>query len=342
MSGFFGKLIENRARGPLMAVWMTEGEGAGKKALFVWNGKTWETVCREEGFAEEIAAAAEKSRPGETGMLEAGPNRAFREPFFTERKLVVCGGGHVAQCVIRLGRMLGFHVTVIEDREEYAALAKAAGADRVLCAPFAEGLADVPGGHGHAFVVMTREHVHDVDCLRLILPKDYAYAGMMGSRNRCGNVRSQLIAEGYDEEKVNGLAMPIGLAIGARTPEEIAVSVMAQIVQVMNEQNAGEAAVPGMAEELAACEREGRPAGVLAMIIEKEGEAPRRPGTKMLVRADGTFLGTVGGGLAEARMLARAREMLEEGCREPRLAEIEMMKGTMQCGGRLRVLLLPL
>ena len=89
-----------------------------------------------------------------------------------------------------------------------------------------------------------------------------------------------------------------------------------------------------MAEELAA-----GPDGMLAMIVEKTGEAPRRPGTKMLIRADGSFLGTVGGGYAEAEILKTARQMISEGNRESRLIRITMKKGTMHCGGEITVFL---
>ena len=81
---------------------------------------------------------------------------------------------------------------------------------------------------------------------------------------------------------------------------------------------------------------------VLAMIVGKDGEAPRRPGTKMLVKADGHFTGTVGGGSAEARILKCAGDMLREGCRESRTARLTLEKGTMYCGGEITVFMLPL
>ena len=223
---------------------------------------------------------------------------------------------------------------MIEDREEYAAKAREAGAHRVLCSPFTEALDGIAGDFSTAFVVMTREHAHDVDCLRKILLKPYAYAGMMGSRSRTEQVREQMLAEGFDSRKVEQLHMPIGLPIGSRTPEEIAVSVAAELISVLNTADPGEGFPPGMAEELAAAQD-----GMLAMIVEKEGEAPRRPGTKMLIRADGSFLGTVGGGYAEAEILKTARQMIAEGDRRSRLIRITMKKGTMHCGGEIAVFL---
>ena len=207
----------------------------------------------------------------------------------------------------------------------------------MICKSFGEALDGIGGDRSTAFVIMTREHIHDMDCLRRILRKPYAYAGMMGSRSRTEQIREQMLREGYDAGKVGELHMPIGLPIGSRTPEEIAVSVAAELIQVMNASDPGEGFPEGLAEELAGC-----PRGVLAMIVEKSGEAPRRPGTKMLIREDGSITGTVGGGYAEAQIMLTAGKMIREGIRECRLVSIGMQKGTMQCGGEITVFLMPL
>ena len=341
MAGFFETVASRKTDGALLAAWITEGEAAGAKALFSAEADHYSEIVREDGFPAAKAGEICRLAPGKEGVIESAGTRVFLEPLSRERKLVICGAGHVARCVIRLGVMLGYEVTVIEDREEYAAKAREAGAQQVLCCSFGEALDRIPGGPGTAFVIMTREHVHDVECLRRILKKHYAYAGMMGSRSRTEQIRQQMLEEGFDAGKTEQLHMPIGLQIGSRTPEEIAVSVAAELIRVMNAADAGEGFPPGMAEELAALERTEERRGVLAMIVEKNGEAPRRPGTKMLVREDGSTLGTVGGGYAEARILKAAREMLngEPECRS-RLVRISMQKGAMYCGGEIAVLLM--
>ena len=257
-------------------------------------------------------------------------------PGFYETKLVICGGGHVAQCVIRIGATLGYQMTVIEDRAEYAEKARDAGAQRVMCKPFTEALDETGDDPMAAYVIMTREHSHDLECLRAILRRPFLYAGMMGSKSRTEQVRQQMLAEGFDPRQVERIHMPIGLQIGSRTPEEIAVSVAAELIAVLNAADPGEGVPPGLAEEVAA-----EVGGVLAIIVEKSGEAPRGPGTQMLVRADGSFLGTVGGGYAEAEILKAARQMIADGDRKSRLIRIGMQKGTMRCGGEIAVYLTP-
>ena len=337
MMDFWEALRETDSAGGRTAAWIIEGEGAGTKALFVRKAGGYTPAGGDAGFPAEVAGAAAKAEPGSGAVLLAG-RRVFLERLPERKRLVLCGAGHVALCLIRLGVTLGYEVTVIEDREEFARKAGDAGAQRILCRPFGEALDSLEGGPAAAFVVMTREHAHDMECLRRILRKEYAYAGMMGSRSRSEQIRRQLADEGFDPGRLEQVHMPIGLRIGSETPAEIAVSVAAELISVLNASGAGEGFTPGMAEELEEAGKAGRP-GILAMIVEKSGEAPRKAGTKMLVRPDGSFLGTVGGGYAEARILKTAGDMLRDGCREPRLVRISMQKGTMHCGGEITVFL---
>ena len=349
MPGFFETILSQQSEAQqsdrqLLAAWVTAGEAAGAKALFAREEGRYIPVCMEESFPAACAGMIRTLAVGRDGILELENNRVFLEQLSRGRKLVICGAGHVSLSLIRMGVMLDFEVTVIEDREEFASRAGEAGAHQVICRPFEEALDGLAGDETTAFVIMTRAHIHDVDCLRRILTKPYAYAGMMGSRSRTGMIREQMLQEGFDAGKVQALHMPIGLPIGSRTPEEIAVSVMAELISVMNGSDQSEGFPPGMAEELAGLRvtEKTKPERVLAMIVGKSGEAPRRPGTKMLVRKDGSFLGTVGGGSAEAQMLQSAREMLREGSTQSRLVRISMQKGTMHCGGEIEVFLLPL
>lgn len=330
MPGFYETIIRGKAKGQLLAAWIIDGEGAGTKALF----DRQEQVFRDEGFPAELAEGIRTMDCPQAGLLEQNGSQVFLERISDGKRLVICGAGHVALCVIRIGVMLGYEITVIEDRREFAEKAGEAGAHRVICKPFGEALDEAGDDPMTAFVIMTREHSHDVECLRRVLQRPSAYIGMMGSRSRTEQIRQQMLEEGYDARKVELIHMPIGLRIGSRTPEEIAVSVAAELISVLNAADPGAGFPPGMAEELAA-----DPSGVLAMIVEKSGEAPRRPGTKMLVRTDGSFLGTVGGGYAEAEILKTARQMIAEGDRKSRTVRITLKKGTMHCGGEVAVFL---
>ena len=169
-----------------------------------------------------------------TGVQLIEGQHVFVERFGAVPQLVVCGGGHVAAATVRLARLLGLPDLAIDDREEYAQQLRDAGADNVLCLPFEQALKQVPGSAETYFIVVTRAHAFDVICLEQILRKPAAYVGMMGSRGRSALVRRQLLDKGLEEKRVEALYAPIGLAIGSQTAEEIALSILAQVVSIKN------------------------------------------------------------------------------------------------------------
>ncbi len=270
----------------------------------------------------------------ETCTLSLGGQRIFLEVLEDTPRLVLCGAGHVSLALIQMAKLLELPVTVLEDREEYAQRAREAGADEVVCKPFEEALDELPGSMDTYFIIVTREHLYDRKCLERILPKEWAYLGMMGSAKRVELVRRQMLAAGADPERLARLHAPIGLNIGAETPQEIALSILSEVVQARRQgQHAS-----GYSGALLRAAAEG---GVLAVIVSKEGSAPRGIGTKMLLTPDGQT-GTIGGGLLEADVLRAGREMLASG-ESCRLAQFALTPArtqeTMACGGSVEVFL---
>ena len=268
--------------------------------------------------------------------------RIYRERIGRTPKMIICGAGHVSMPIICMGKMLGFMVTVIEDRPKFADHARAAGADQVLCEPFADGLSKIRGDSDSWFIIVTRGHRYDTECLEAILQKPYAYVGMMGSRRRVAIVKDQLEAKGVCREALDGVHTPIGLKIGAETPEEIAVSVMAEIIQV---KNAG-SGKGGYSPELlnAVLNPDDSREKVLATIISRKGSAPRSVGTKMLIRADGTTVDTIGGGCIESEVIRKALLMMRAEDEGFRLCTVDMTADAaedegMVCGGVVEVML---
>lgn len=151
-----------------------------------------------------------------SGVQELEGLRVFAERFGAAPRLVVCGGGHVGASVVRLARLLGLPVCALEDRPDFADDLRDAGAEEVLCAPFSESLAKISGGAECYFVVVTRAHNCDLECLTAILQKPAAYVGMMGSRGRTALVRRQLTEAGIAPARVEALHAPIALPLGPR------------------------------------------------------------------------------------------------------------------------------
>lgn len=314
-------------------------------------------VCRT---SEEIPCS--EYLPGLTELRNTGicvleGTRMFCEVLGRRKKIVICGGGHVSLPIIKIGCMLGCQVHVLEDRPKFADWARKAGAAEVTCEPFERGLASIAGDKDTFFVVVTRGHRYDKICLEAIVEKEHGYIGMMGSRRRAARVKEALLEQGKDPDVVNRIYTPIGLDIGAETPEEIAVSVMAEIIQVKNREKRSF----GYSEELLEAILENRETGrnisggvsagretgqkkVLATIIQRKGSAPRETGTKMLILPDGNCIGTIGGGCAEGEIIRTARLMMGSGEKKSRICHVDMtgeeaQEEGMVCGGRIEVLL---
>jgi xanthine dehydrogenase accessory factor len=130
-----------------------------------------------------------------------------------------------------MGAMLGFKVVVLDDRPAFANRERFPDADEVLAAEFGETLAKYPLDEQTYVAIMTRGHAHDMECLLQVVDAPVAYIGMIGSRRRVRGVLDLVKEEGCSEELLARVHAPIGLDIGAQTPEEIALSVMAEVVK---------------------------------------------------------------------------------------------------------------
>ncbi len=315
------------------------GNDAGEKIL-TENGK----LCRQTGekdlfpaYQKELEAAPDKR------CFKASGVRIYAEKVGRQPKLVICGGGHVAVAVIRIAVLMQVNVTVLEDRPLFADYARAAGADRVICDSYEQGLAQIQADTDTYFVIVTRGHRYDQICVEQISHMPHAYIGMMGSRRRVAVVKREAVEHGADPEVVASLHAPIGLNIQAETPEEIAVSVMAEIICEKGKRNMGS----GFSDEIMKALRDPLNEGmekVLATIVSRKGSAPRAVGTKMLILQNGRLIGTIGGGCLEARVIMAARELMIQPEKNTVLIKVDLTaeeaeEEGMVCGGILEVFL---
>lgn len=187
-----------------------------------------------EALAAAGLAALEQERAGSRQVDVRGePVRVYVEPYTPPPVLVVVGGGHVGQALARMAKPAGFDVWVLDDRPEYANGQLFPAADRVVCAPFIEGLDGFNLGSAHYVVLVTRGHHYDMRCLRHIIHRPIRYIGMIGSRTRVDTVFRMLQEnDGIEPSMLQKVHAPIGLDIGARTPAEIAVSIIGELVKV--------------------------------------------------------------------------------------------------------------
>ena len=191
-----------------------------------------------DGPALELIAEALADPRARDGLLtvEIGGETVelYLEVRLPVQELVVVGAGHIAQPMAHLGSLLGFHVTVLDDRPDFATRDRFPDAHRLVRADFSDPFAEVPLHERSHLLLVTRGHKYDYECLVRALRADPppAYIGMIGSRRRVRATYVQLLEEGLDRELIDRIYAPVGLDIGAETPEEIAVAVAAELVML--------------------------------------------------------------------------------------------------------------
>lgn len=180
-----------------------------------------------EALAARLCGIRELELSGGTWALYVEPQHAVAE-------LLIVGAGHIGQALSRFAAPLGFRVTVIDDRAEFASRERFPEATRVLAVSYEDPFRDVVVGPDTCVVLVTRGHKYDYDCILQLLGMEAcpAYLGMIGSRRRVRATFEALVRDGVDPERLAQVHAPIGLDIGAETPEEIALAIAAELVAV--------------------------------------------------------------------------------------------------------------
>lgn len=342
----------------------------GKKAVmitFMSNGKTGEDPSHKKYILTEEQlrtsgtlhfmdeTAVEKAQLAlKTGNLQyfqsSNGTGVLIEPYFPEPHLIVLGGGHIAKPLAEFGAKVGFLVTVVDDRPMFANKYRFPEAEKVICESFSNCFTQLNLNESSFVVIVTRGHRNDYDCLKQVLNQKTAYIGMIGSKRRVNGVKEQLLNEGYTQEMISKLNAPIGLEIGAVTPEEIAISIIGQVISYRRHVSiaAGDSATikvnwpeldRSVLEELC---KDAEDPKALVTVIETKGSVPRKAGAKMLVWPYGKTMGSIGGGCAEGEVINIAWDVIGKG--GIKIHDVDMTgqiaeEEGMVCGGIMRVLI---
>lgn len=316
--------------GKVKTAMVLNGNHKGEKCLI----KEEHCTAFDGGQAQEFWKEYEEQLVScqDTKVIRIDETDFFVEIYVKNPQLIILGGGHVSQPVAKIGKMLGFHVTVMDDREEFVTKERFPDADRLIQGTYEEIPEKIPVYENAYYVIVTRGHLGDSASARQILKRPYVYLGMIGSRNKVKLTREKLLREGFTEDQLNTIHAPIGLPIGGHMPAEIAVSITAEIVQEKNKYNVS---YIDEAVEKAVWEKE---KGVMITIISKRGSSPRGTGSKMFLDREGRYHGSIGGGNVEFQALKYAPKAQHGEIKSYNLSNQGGANLGMICGGEVEVL----
>jgi len=168
---------------------------------------------------------------GELRMICGGDTEIFIEPILSAPTMYIFGGGHIALTLAKVGKLLGFKIVVIDDRSEYANAQRFPEAELTLTEDFAKAFQKLKVDKSSYIVIVTHGHKGDETVLEEALATEAKYIGMIGSKTKNQTIFSHLLSKGISQERLDRVHAPIGLNIYALTPEEIAISILAEIIK---------------------------------------------------------------------------------------------------------------
>ncbi|SHJ55408.1 XdhC family protein [Paramaledivibacter caminithermalis] len=172
---------------------------------------------------------------GSLHMQCGGEAEVFIKVFNTQSRLLIVGGGHISLKLYLLGKMLGYYTVIFDDREEFCNHDRFPEADELQFGDIKEKLRNYSIDSNSYIVIVTRGHENDEIALKEVLNRGACYIGMIGSIQKTNYIMNNMIKEGYDKDVLEKVYAPIGLELGGETPEDIALSIMAEIQIIKNQ-----------------------------------------------------------------------------------------------------------
>ena len=215
----------------LMKVPNGSGLIVGSKLLIRENSSTEGSLGHEKLDASAIAEARKLLAMGKNDYISTKSGAEyFIEAYTTPPTLVLAGGGHVSKAISNIAATLGFRIFVIDDREEFSNLDRFPEAEKTIVSDYGSGFEKLPIGTNSFIVIATRGHRYDTSATASAIRTQASYVGLLGSKRKTILIFEKLFAQGFTMAQVQNVRSPIGLDISARTPEEIALSIMAEII----------------------------------------------------------------------------------------------------------------
>jgi xanthine dehydrogenase accessory factor len=256
LADFYEEILKLRSegkRGALATIVTAKGSTpreVGAKMLIYEDGKFLGSIgggCMEAEVWREAMKVMEEDKPKilhldltgrnveDIGMICGGVMDIYLEPIAPAPRVYIFGGGHISLFVSKISSMVGFQVVVIDERAQFANKERFPEADEVIAEDFEMVLPRLKANRSSYLVIVTRGHTYDQEVLDWALGQEVRYIGMIGSRVKIRTVYDNLKEKGIKPEQLQRVHAPIGLDLGALTPEEIAVSIVAEMIKVRRE-----------------------------------------------------------------------------------------------------------
>ena len=284
----------------------------------------------------------------EAALTFTADGEEYLRSFHPPERLILLGCGNIGQELCRYAADLGFTVTAVDERPAFANRTLMPDAAEILCSDFPDAIRRLQITERDYVCVITRGHRFDADCLREILPGAYPrYLGMIGSKRRVALLMKQLESEGFGPDALKRIHAPIGISINALTVKEIAISIVAELIQCRRaglDRRSKETRLTAEDIDLRLLEFltcDDVPKALL-LVYETSGSTPVKSGAMMAVDKVGRTVGTIGGGCGEGAVLKDAYRIIGSGTQctvtvdmSNDIAEEE----GMVCGGEMKVLI---
>jgi len=205
-------------------------EEISKKILIREDGSKSGQLISEEIDEKLVKESRDLLALGKNKTLAFDERLFYLEAFTTPPKLLIAGGGHVSKAIANLAKPLGFELNIFDDRDEFANKERFPEADDVKVASYGEGFDKFDVNANTFIIIATRGHRQDDTATKAALNTNASYVGLLGSKRKTILIIEKLLSEGIDEHTFNKLKAPVGINIGARTPEEIAISIISEIL----------------------------------------------------------------------------------------------------------------
>jgi len=224
---------------------------SGAKMITFEDGSIYGTIGggrNEKNAQKECLTAIKSGKPktvtydffgGKDKSVCGGQIKVFIEPFGRKKHLIICGAGHIALPLSAIGKMLNFKVTIVDNRREFGNKRRFPHADKIYVGEHTKNLAKIPINTDTYLMIVTQGNEYDFRCLKAVIKSEAAYIGVISSKAKRIKFFHRLKKGGIGQKYLRKIRIPAGFDIGAQTPQEIAVSIMGEIVETQNYQQKG-------------------------------------------------------------------------------------------------------